>query len=143
MRIILDGYANHALDNYDTLMRIGINLAGAGFRTADLWATRWAAESPSAARLEIAATLAWGLWNPSFPGVTISREAVEQLLALREQVHPEDGIDYVVLMALADAALRSEVRELLLPVLARLQGHVVSYPDMTENLQSAIKRALK
>jgi hypothetical protein len=142
VRALLDGYARRELDNYDTLQRVGINLGGTGHHEADLWGVRWAAEDPTEERLEIASTLAWGLWNPRFRDVRPTPDAVRDLIGLRERVRPNDGIDYVTLMALADAALVADVRELVRPVLLAARDRPLYLPELNLNLQAAIRNAL-
>jgi hypothetical protein len=103
---------------------------------------RWATEDPSERRLEIASTLAWGLWNPRFRDVRPTPEAVRELIALRERVSPNEDIDYVTLMALADAARVADVRELARPVLLAARERPLSHPELNQTLQATIKHVL-
>ena len=142
VRELLDAYARGALDNHDKLQRVGITLAGGGHHRADLWGVHWAAAEPNQERVEIASSLASGLWNPRFRDVRPTPEAVRELIALRERVHPNDAIDYVTLMALADAARVADVRELARPVLVAAREQPLSHPDLNQTLQATIKQVL-
>jgi hypothetical protein len=142
VRELLDAYDRGALDNYDKLHRVGITLGGTGHHLADQWGVRWAAQDPNEQRLEIASTLAWGLWNPGSRHVRPTPDAVRELIALRERVQPNEGIDYVTLMALADAARVADVRELARPVLLTAREQPLSHPDLNRTLQATIKHVL-
>jgi hypothetical protein len=142
VRDLLDSYVRGAFDDHDQLEIAGITLAGAGHHRADLWAVCWAAEDPTEARLDVASALASGLWNPRAREVRPTPDAVRELITLREGVRPGEGVDYVTLMALADAAVVAEVRELARPVLLSARERPLSLPALNGPLQATINHVL-
>ena len=142
VRELLEGYTRGRFENHDELEIAGITLAGAGHHRADLWAVCWAADDATETRLDFASALAAGLWNPRSRDVRPTPDAVRELITLRELVRPGDGVDYVTLMALADAALVAEVRELARPVLLSARERPLSLPELNGPLQATINHVL-
>jgi hypothetical protein len=139
---LLQDYERGTLSNYDRLIGAGMKLAEAGHNFADVATARWALERPTALRAEIVSYLLWGLWQPFSSHSRVAPEAVDSLLALRSEARPPEDIDYVILMALAQAAAHSGIREKVRPVLEAALARRFAYPDMDRNLKAAIRRHL-